>query len=47
MQNKVVMKALKDLHGRYVTTPIDKASGNVAFISKKVCARTFLRTFNN
>lgn len=42
MQNKVVKEASKDLHDRYVTTPINKANGNVACNCKKFHAFTFL-----
>lgn len=41
MQIKVVKEALKDLHDRYATTPINKANGNVACNCKKFHAFTF------
>ena len=43
MQNKSVKETLKDLHDSYIVTPVDKAKGNEALISKRFYARTSFR----
>ena len=43
MQNKSVKEILKDLHDRYIVTPIGKAKGNVPIISKRFYAHTLFR----
>ena len=43
MQNKSVKDALKDLHDRYVITPIEMTNGNVALTCQKFNTLTLLR----
>ena len=42
LEQRSIKKALKDLHNNYVITPIDKASGNVAFICKRFYAKILI-----
>jgi len=43
LNNVVVKQALNDLHEKYVFTPIDKASNNIAIICKKFYISTLIK----
>ena len=43
MQNNWVKEVLKDLHDKYVVTPIDKANGNVVLICERFDALTLFK----
>ena len=42
LQKHSIKKQLENLHTKYVITPIDKASNNVAFICKRHYAQTLV-----
>ena len=42
LKKHVIKNQLKDLHSKYVITPIDKASNNVAFICKRYYAQVLV-----
>jgi len=46
LKNKQILNILKELHGSYVTVPIDKAQNNVAFICKQFYAEVLSQELN-
>ena len=42
LKNDICLKALDDLHSRFVVVPIDKASNNIAFVCKRFYAQVLV-----